>query len=210
MLLNETKCRFLIIESLKNTRDKTAEIKIQNKTITESRSGKRFGMTIDTNLTVNNHIQNICKQAGNKLNALARIAKFLDKSKRKLLMNSFVISQFNYCPIIWMYCQGQCNNSINRIHERALRIAYNDYISPFVSLLEKDDSVTIHQRNTLTLALEIFKTENALNPSFMKNIFCPTQHNYNTRNKGFAHPNPRTVTYWIIWIQSHPYMEFNT
>ena len=94
-----------------------------------------------------------------------------------------------------MYCQHQCNNSINRIHERALRIAYDDYI--FESRLEKDDSVTIHQRNILTLALEIFKTENCLNSSFMKNIFCPTQHNYNTRNKGFAHPNPRTVAYGI-------------
>ena len=43
-------------------------------------------------------------------------------------MKSFVISQFNYCPI-------------NRIHERALRIAYNDYTSDFNHLLEKDDSV---------------------------------------------------------------------
>ena len=82
MLLNETKCQFLIIDSLKNMRDKTAEIKIQNKTITESRSRKQLlGITIDNNLTMNNHIKNICKQAGNKLNALARIAKFLDKNK---------------------------------------------------------------------------------------------------------------------------------
>ena len=213
MLLNETKCQFLIIESLKNTRDKTAEIKIQNKTITESTSGKLLGITIDNNLTMNDHIKHLCKQAGNKLNALARIIKYLDVNKRKLLMNSFVISQFNYCPIIWMYCQRQCNNSINRIHKRALRIAYNDYISTFESLLEKDDSVTIHQRNIQTLALEIFKTDNGLNPSFMKNIFCPTQHNYNTRNKRFAHPNPRTVTYGIesfgykathIWNSTKP------
>ena len=28
---------------------------------------------------------------------------------------------------------------------------------------------------------------------YYRSIFCPTQHNYNTRNKGFAHPNPRTV-----------------
>ena len=106
-----------------------------HKTITESTSGKLLEITIDNNLTMNNHIQNICKQAGNKLTALASIAKFLDINKRKLLMNSFVISQFNYCPIIWMYCQRQCNNSVNRIHERALRIAYNDYISSFESLL---------------------------------------------------------------------------
>ena len=64
----------------------------------------------------------MCKPSSNKLNALARITKYLDHNKRKLLMNSFVISQFNYCPIIWMYSQRQSNTLINIIHERALRI----------------------------------------------------------------------------------------
>ena len=146
---------------------------------------------------MNEHIKNICKQAGNKLNALARIAKFLDDDKKKILMNSFVISQFNYCPIIWMYCQRKSNNLINRIHERALRIAYNDYASTFNALLEKDNSIMIHQRNIHALALEIFKTMNNLNPSFMKNIFCPIEHNYNTRNQRIVHPNPKTVTYGL-------------
>ena len=92
MLLNDTKCQFLIMESAKSLRDKTAEIRIQNKTITEVTKGKLLGITIDNNLTMKVHIQNICKQAGNKLNALARIANCLDENKRKLLMNSFVIS----------------------------------------------------------------------------------------------------------------------
>ena len=154
-------------------------------------------MTIDNNLNMKEHIKNICKKAGNKLNALARIAKFLDENKRKLLMNSFVISQFNYCPLIWMYCQRQSNNVINRIHERALRIAYNDYTSSFTTLLEKDNAMSIHERNIQALALEIFKTNNDLNPSFMKSIFCPSQHNYNTRNMLLEHPNPRTVSYGL-------------
>ena len=197
MMLNENKCQLMIIESSKNIRNETAELKIQNKTIVESANGKLLGVTIDKNLTMKEHIKNICKQAGNKLNALARIAKFLDDDKRKLLMNSFVISQFNYCPIIWMYCQRQSNNLINRIHERALRIAYNDYTSTFNTLLDKNGSVMIHQKNTHALALEIFKTRNNLNPTFMKNIFCPIQHNYRTRNQSIAYPIPRTVTYGL-------------
>ena len=72
---------------------------------------------------------------------------------------SFIISQSSYCPIIWMYCQQKSNNRINKIHERALRIAYDDYVSDFHSLLDKDDSVTIHQRNIQVLALEIYKTK---------------------------------------------------
>ena len=98
------------------------------------------------------HIQKICKQASNKLHALARISKFL------ILMKTFVISQFNYCPITWMYCQRKSNNLINKIHKRVLRIAYNDYTSDFDNLLSRDDSVTIHQRNIQALAIEIHKT----------------------------------------------------
>ena len=71
--------------------------------------------------------------------------------------------------MIWMYCQWKSNNLINKIHERTLliRIAYDDYVSDFGFLLEKDDSVTIHQRNIQVLTLEIYKTQKNLNPTFM-------------------------------------------
>ena len=61
-----------------------------------------------------------------------------------------------------MYCQRKSNNLINRIHERALRIAYGEYISDFNSFLAKDNSVTIHERNIQALSLEIYKTINGL------------------------------------------------
>ena len=46
-----------------------------------------------------------------------------------------------------MFCDRTLNAKINRLHERALRIAYNDYISSFEDLLVKDGSVTIHEKN---------------------------------------------------------------
>ena len=112
-------------------------------------------------------------------------------------MNFFVLSQFNYCPIIWIHWQRQSNNLINTIHERALRIAYNDYISNFETLLEKDGDVSIHQTFVQTLATEIFKTKNDLNPSYIKNIFCPVSHNYNTRHQNLSYPNLKTVSYGL-------------
>ena len=96
-----------------------------------------------------------------------------------------------------MYCQRKCNNLINRIHERALRIAYNDYVSDFKSLLEKDNSVTIHLRNIQALTLEIYKTLNNLNPTLMNEIFYLKQHSYPTRKQNLVYPNPRTVSYGL-------------
>ena len=197
MLLNGDKCKFMIIESSRSTRNDVAKIKIADKNVEESKKGKLLGITFDNNLTMDEHIKCICKQASNKLYALARISHYLNEHKRKILMKSFVISQFNYCPIIWMYCQRKSNNLINRIHERALRIAYNDYLSDFKVLLEKDNSVTIHQRNIQALTLEVYKTLNDLNPGFMKEIFYLKQHDYPTRNQQIVYPNPHTVSYGL-------------
>ena len=197
MLLNEDKCQFLIIESARSSRNEIAKIQTQNKSIEETKKGKLLGITFDNNITMSEHIKNICKQASNKIYALARISNYLNEQKRKMLMKSFIVSQFNYCPIIWMYCQRKSNNLINRIHERSLRIAYNDYVSDFDSLLKKDDSVTIHQRNIQALTLEIYKTQKDLNPQFMKEVFSLKQHNYPARSQPLEYPNPRTVTYGL-------------
>ena len=70
-----------------------------------------------------------------------------------------------------MFHDRNLNNKMNRIHERALRIAYKDNVSTFENLLEMDNSVTVHQRNLQLLMVEIYKKNYNLNPSFMKQIF---------------------------------------
>ena len=89
------------------------------------------------------------------------------------------------------------NNLINKIHERALRIAYNDYTSDFENLLSKDESVTIHQRNIQALACEIHKTINDGNPTFMKEIFSLKEYKYSTRKRCINSITPSTVTYGL-------------
>ena len=81
-------------------------------------------------------------------------------------MNAFFTSQFNYCPLIWM-----CHTTINMLHERCLRIIYNDKQLSFTELLNKDNSVSIHIRNIQWLAIEMFRFYNGLSPRLMNNIF---------------------------------------
>ena len=67
-------------------------------------------------------------------------------------------------PIVWM-CHSRANNDkINRLHERCLRIIYSNKQSSFETLLEKDGSVSIHNRNLQILATEIYKIKNDLFP----------------------------------------------
>ena len=55
-------------------------------------------------------------------------------------MRAFIMSQFSYCPLIWMFHDRRVNTKINYIHERALRIAYQDRTSTFEELLITDNS----------------------------------------------------------------------
>ena len=57
-----------------------------------------------------------------------------------------------------MFHSRGLNNKINYIHEKALKITYNDKLSLYDELLTKDSSVTIHHRNIRALALQIYKS----------------------------------------------------
>ena len=110
-------------------------------------------------------------------------------------MNSFFRSQFNYCPLIWI-CNNRTNNrKINRLHERCLRIIYNDKQSSFIKLLEKDNSVSVHQRNLQVLAIEMFKVSNGLSPVLMNDIFKRRgEQTYNLRKHSqFYRPKVNSV-----------------
>ena len=68
----------------------------------------------------------------------------MDFEKRRSLMKAFVIPQFNYCPLIWMFHNRALNNRINKIHERALRLVYQNKNLSFRELLELGNALTIH------------------------------------------------------------------
>ena len=109
-------------------------------------------------------------QKGNqKLLALARISKYLSHNKLKLLMKTFIESQFNFCPLLWMFHIRTLNNKINKLHERALRIVYRNDDLTFQELLDKDGTITIHDRNQQKLAIEMFKVKKNLSPT---PVFC--------------------------------------
>ena len=105
----------------------------------------------------------------------------MSANQKKLIFNAFICSQFNYCPVIWMCHSRSLNTKINRIHERALRIVYNDNCSSFDVLLQKCNSVTIHHRNIQNLAIEIYKALHDLSSPLMTEIFTVKDTGYKLR-----------------------------
>ena len=160
MKLNSDKCHFLIAA---NTHEHLW-LKVGESKIWESSEEKLLGVIIDKDLNFNTHLSNLCRKAGQKVSALARVSRFLPFHKKRDLLKAFIESQFSHCPLIWMFCSRKMNRKINHIHERALRMVYDDYNSSFDELLIRDNSVSIHYRNIQKVAIEMYKVVNNISP----------------------------------------------
>ena len=128
-----------------------------------------------------------------------KICKYsLKFDQGKLVLNAFIASQFSYAPVVWMFHNRKLNNHTNRIHERALRIAYQGHSSTFNELLAKDSSFKIHDRNLQKLLIEIFKVKMKLAAEIMNEVFGFIECRYPLRNElRFILRKIRTVRYWI-------------
>ena len=102
----------------------------------------------------------------------------MNVDKKRMIVKAFIESQFRYCPLVWVFHSRSRNNKINRIHERPLKITYNDKSSSFQKLREKDNSMTIHHRSINILATETHKFLQELSPSLMNEMFVERKNNY--------------------------------
>ena len=146
-------------------------IRVANFTIPNSNSVKLLGIIFDNGLTFNNHVAELCTKASQKLHALSGVCNIMNFTQRKIIMHVFIHSKFSYCPLVWMFHSRKLNSRINNIHERALRIAYKDFVSTFAELLSKDNSFTIHERKIQAPGIGLYKVANGLSPVIMSQVF---------------------------------------
>ena len=192
MKTNANKCHLLV------SSDESCTAKIEDFSIKNSTKEKVLGVKIDSNLSFESHVTSLCKKASQKLHALERISDYMDLNKRRKLMKAFITFQFSYCPLIWMFHSRNLNKKINRIHEQALRLVYQNNLN-FSELLDLDNSVTLHQKNLQDLMTEIYKVKHGIAPEIMKDIFELQNPSYNLRSScnQFRRENIKTVHYGL-------------
>ena len=133
--------------------NEAAKIKTGESLIKSTNCEKLLGVKIDSKFSLGNHIKTICKKARSKLWALVspymtiltlwlycliRVTPYMATEKKKVLVNSFFDSQFNYCPLVWMYHSRRNNTKINNLHERCFQPIYSDKKWSYDKLLKKD------------------------------------------------------------------------
>ncbi len=157
---------------------------------------KLLGITIDDKLKFDKHVDILCKKAAKQLNVMYRFKGIFDSKEKEIMYNTFILSNFNYCPVVWHFCGKTSTKKIEAIQERALRFMYNDKESTYDALLDKCGYSTLHMRRIQTIATEVFKSLNNLNPTFMKDSFQSKDVSYYLRDANVVNqPKFNKITY---------------
>ena len=172
------------------------KINVGNQQITPEKTVKLLGVTIDDKLNFRKHIQNICKAAGAKLNAIKRLGLNLDEKERKLLIEAHVTSNFNYCSTVWHFCGLSEVHKMEKLNERCIRFIYNEYNKQYFAILTEKKLRTLFGKRMQIMCCETYKTINGLNAEYMKDVLEKRTSNYPSRNKNNLNiPKVNQITY---------------
>ena len=137
---------------------------------------------IDCKISFEKHVSGLCKTAASQLNAMKRLRPYITHEKtRKMLIQSFVFSHFNYFPLVWYFTTARQLQKIERIQERALKFTTDDYESSYEMLMRNTETTTMRVRQMQSLCVEIYKTLSNLNPKYMRELFERNSSSYSTR-----------------------------
>ena len=173
---NPAKFQTMLLKS-NSIKDIQLNVTVENISLPSSDTMKVLGIDIDDRLTFDGHISNMCIKAGRQLNVLQRLRGSLDQDSRMAIYKSFIMSNFNYCPLIWMFTSKTSLSKLENIQKRALRFVLDDYQSGYNDLLQNANVPGIKIMLLRYLAIEVFKSINEINPAYLNAMFtrkeCP-------------------------------------
>ena len=120
--------------------------------------------------------------ANQKISAFIRVAPLMTEFNKKVIFNSFIKGQFNYCLSLRMFNTTAVNHKINRLHERGLRALLHDETSTFNDMLSKSNDTTIHVKNIQKRIMESNNYLYVLLAPIMKEALTKKLLKYNLRN----------------------------
>ena len=96
------------------------------------------------------------------------------------MMNSFLHSDFNSCPLVWHFCSFESSQKFEKIQKHFVRLVLDDYKKAYGNLIKKNGTTTMEIKRLRILPNEIFKT---MNFSYIKNQLFMHEEYFHFKNK---------------------------
>ena len=127
-----------------------------------------LGITIDRHLKFDKHVLKLGSKTNQKLSALSRICFF--SIKEGPFLKDLWSLNLNIVQLIGCFILDVAATKL-MLHERALRIVYDDDVSTFDQLLDMEKSFCFHHQNILRLLIEIYKALHDISENSLTELF---------------------------------------
>jgi hypothetical protein len=179
--LNEEKTEVLIVHRQAESPIDTMSIGGSN--ISASHAVKNLGVTMDTTMMLEQHVQNTCRNAFAEIRNIGRIRKYLDEKTTATLVNAYVISKLDYCNSLLYGIPPKQLDKLQRVMNTAARLVKRirkyDHIS---QVLKELHWLPIPQRIVFKILVLTFKALHGSGPLYISDLLSSYQPMHSLRS----------------------------
>lgn len=194
MKANADKFQLMILNRHESNADHC--VTIGNSIIHATPSITILGIEFDNKLKFEKYVTEVCNQTGKQINALKRIRNYLDKPCKTVIYNSYISSNFNYCPVVWMFANKTNMEKLEKINKRALRFVVNNDEANYEDICKNEEILNINRRCIKSAAIQMFKIKMQTAPQYLQELFTRRESRYERRDTDlFNIPRFKTINY---------------
>ncbi len=192
LALNERKCMYIFIGSQHNLQQlqnlDIPSVHMGNNLISNVESCKNLGVIFDESLSWKSHINSLISKSYYKLKGLYQFKNFLSVPTKLKLCDSLILSNFNYCDILFGNINVSFQNKIQKMQNSCLRFCFSlkkhDHITSYLKL---SNWLNMHNRRISHSLIMIYKIIHNLAPSYLAEIINRShiEHRFQTRSHDF-------------------------
>ncbi|WP_419588792.1 hypothetical protein, partial [Thiolapillus sp.] len=132
---------------------------------------RNLGVTLDQNLSFQQHVSRTCQICYFELRRINSIRHYLSQDALKTLISAFVLSRIDYCNSLLAGCPKQLIHKLQKVQNNAARLICRtpkfDHISPVLHTLHW---LPVEQRIEYKLLFLAFKSVNNDGPSYLSDL----------------------------------------
>ena len=201
--LGKTECILFGPKRRLNT-DMQFEVKLENTVVERVTCVKYLGVWLDQFMDFSKHVDTIVKKANFKLGFLYRNGRFMNFYVRRLLCQSLIFSNLEYCSPSWYFgLAAPLRESLNVLQRKCARFSLGHGPRSHIgnSELSSLHWLPFSQRVSYFSLVHAYKTKNGLSPTYISDsfTFITDVHSYNLRqstvNFSLAHCLSPTGTF---------------
>jgi len=174
--LNESKTEYMVIRSARSRKnfDSVATINIGNSAVTAVGEAKNIGVTIDAELTMSQHISNVCRTCNMHLHSIGKIRVNLTKEAAEIMINALITSRLDYANGILYKLPKYLTDKLQKVQNNSARLILRkkkrDRVTPMLVALHW---LPIRYRIKYKINLITFKTLHDMAPQYLKTLLKP-------------------------------------